>query len=317
MPEGLRQRLVVRTGRAQVGTYVARDGETRPVELAYDVLGERGHPLVLIMGIGSQRIFWDATFCELLVAAGFRVIRFDHRDTGESTRLDLAVPRPLPTVVRRLVGMPVRAPYTLSEMASDVVGLLDVLAIERAHVVGASLGGMIGQHLAIEHAPRVISLTSIMSSPGARRFLPRPHALRALFAPAPTNAIDAGLQIERLFTTIGSTAWSVDGARLRALGEAAFARGVNPRGFLRQFAAAAASGDRASRLRGVEVPTLVIHGSRDPMFPLAAGRALAHLVSRGTWLPIAGMGHDLPSALWPTFVAAITRHANQAGRVLR
>ena len=313
MPEGLRQRIV--SGRAQVATYVARDGREQPIELAYDVFGAGGKPLVLVMGIGSQRIFWDETFCGLLVQSGFQVIRFDHRDTGESTRLDAAVPRPGPTIARRFLGVPVPAPYTLSDMAADVIGLLDALDISAAHVVGASLGGMVGQHLALEHAARVRSLTSIMSSPGARRFAPRPSALRALLSPAPRSADEAGLHIERTFSVIGSKAWPIDRDRLRALGVEAYARGFNPRGFLRQLAAVCASGDRGPQLPSLTVPTLVIHGTQDPMFPLSAGRTLARRVPHGTWLPIAGMGHDLPSPLWPMFAAAIARHAERADTV--
>ena len=309
-PRSARQRFV--TGRARVGAYVARDGGERALELAYDVFGERGRPLVLIMGIGAQRIFWDDEWCEQLVGAGFRVVRFDHRDLGESTRLDAHVPPPWSTVARRMLGARVAVPYTLSDMARDVIGLMDALGFETAHVVGASLGGMVGQHLAIEHAARVRSLTSIMSSPGARRYIPEPRAFRALFAPAPSSAEEAGRHIENVFTTLGSVAWPIDGARLRALGAEAHARGLSPRGFLRQFAAVLASGDRRPRLRSVSVPTLVIHGTADPMVPLSAGRTLARLIPGATWLPIAGMGHDLPAPLWPTLVAAIARHAERA-----
>jgi pimeloyl-ACP methyl ester carboxylesterase len=289
-------------GRARVAT---------GVELAYDVFGARGKPLVLIMGIGAQRIFWDERFCELLADAGFQVVRFDHRDIGESTRLDAPVPDPRRVLARRLVGARIDAPYTLSDMASDVAGLLDVLGFSRAHVVGASLGGMVGQHLAIEHPARVVTLTSIMSSPGARRYLPEPRAMRALFQPAPKTADEAGRNIEKLFTAIGSPVWPPDPARLRRLGESAHARGLSPRGFLRHFAALMASGDRRPRLRESRVPTLVIHGTRDPMFPIRAGRDLARLMPSATWLPISGMGHDLPEPIWPTIVAAIARHAER------
>jgi pimeloyl-ACP methyl ester carboxylesterase len=294
----------VETGRAQVGA----------VELAYDLFGdpERGRPLVLIMGIGAQRVMWDDAFCEQLVARGFCVVRFDHRDIGESTRLDAPVPDPRRVLMRRMVGARIDAPYTLSDMAGDVGGLIDALGFGAAHIVGASLGGMVGQHLAIEHPARVRSLVSIMSSPGSRRYVPEPRAMLALFRPAPRSAEQAGKHVEKLFRTIGSTAWPIDGARLRAIGERAFQRGLSPRGFLRHFAAVMASGDRRARLRGVHVPTLVIHGSRDPMFPIRAGRDLVSLMPDATWLPITGMGHDLPPPLWPTLVAAITRHAERA-----
>ena len=300
------------TGRTRVASYTARDGTRKDVELAYDVFGSRGRPLVLIMGIGAQRIFWDETMCELFVDAGFHVVRFDHRDIGESTKLDAPVPPPMPTLVRGMFKLEVTAPYTLSDMAHDVIGLLDGLGIDRAHMAGVSMGGMIGQHLALEHGERVRSLTTIMTTPGGRRYMPEPYALRALFAPAPKTAEEAGVHVERLFTAIGSKAWPQDVERLRRIGSEAHARGFNPRGFLRHFAAVMASGDRREKLPGVRVPTLVIHGSRDPMFPLRAGRRLAHLIPGATWLPITGMGHDMPAPLWPTLVAAIARHAERA-----
>jgi pimeloyl-ACP methyl ester carboxylesterase len=302
----------VRSGLARVGDYVARDGTTRDVELAYDVFGTTGRPLVLVMGIGAQRIFWDEAMCELFVHAGFHVVRFDHRDIGESTHLDAVVPPPLRAIARSLMKLPVTAPYSLSDMANDVEGLMDAVGIEHAHVVGVSLGGMIAQHFALEHANRASSVTTIMTTPGGRRFLPQPHAFKALFAGRPKTREEAGHHVAKLFAAIGSTAWPQATDRLRALGELAYERGMNPRGFLRHFAAVGKSGDRRSLLPGVTVPTLVIHGSRDPMFPLHAGRTLANLVPNATWLPITGMGHDLPEALWPTLVSAIARHAERA-----
>jgi pimeloyl-ACP methyl ester carboxylesterase len=292
------------TSRARVGT----------VELAYDQFGDpaRGRPLVLIMGIGVQRIMWDEGFCDQLVARGFCVVRFDNRDIGESSKIDAPVPNPVPLMVRRVLGAKLAVPYTLSDMAGDVAGLITALGFGTAHVVGASLGGMIAQHLAIEHPAKLRSMTSIMSSPGARRYLPAPRAMRALFRGMPRTAEAAGRQLEQTFRTIGSPAWPIDGDRLRRLGERAFERGLSPRGFLRHFAATLASGDRRPRLREAHVPALIIHGSSDPMFPISAGRSLARLMPDATWLPIAGMGHDLPRPLWPTLTAAIARHAERA-----
>ncbi len=304
--------IATTTGRARVGSYVARDGATRDIELAYDVFGTGGRPLVLVMGIGAQRIFWDDTLCEQFVDAGFHVVRFDHRDIGESTRLDAPVPRPLPTIVRGLIKLPIAAPYSLADMADDIVGLMDALSIERAHVVGMSMGGMIGQRLAIEHGDRLLSLTTVMTTPGGRRYVPEPFAVRALLAPAPTSQAEAGEHVAKLFTAIGSTAWTHDLARLRAVGELAHSRGANPRGFMRHFAAAISSNDHRAHLPSVRVPTLVIHGSRDPMFPLRAGRRIAALIPNATWLPITGMGHDLPEPVWRTLVSAVTRHAKCA-----
>lgn len=299
----------IRSGRARVGAAGAPPGQ--PVELAYDVFGDGGRPLVLIMGIGAQRVFWDEALCARFVEAGFQVVRFDHRDIGESTRLDLPVPRPAPALVRRMLDLPVAAPYTLSDMARDVAELIEQVGFGSAHIVGASLGGMVGQHLAIEHPARVRSLTSIMSTPGGRRYLPRPSALRALFMPPPENAVEAGIAVEQLFTTLGGT-WPVDGARLRAVGEAAHARGASPRGYLRHFAAVLATPDRRPHLRATRVPTLVIHGTRDPLFPLQAARDMVAMMPDAVLLPMAGMGHDLPSALWPAIVTAIARHAERA-----
>ncbi|MFN0248063.1 MAG: alpha/beta fold hydrolase [Kofleriaceae bacterium] len=292
-----------RTGRAKLGA----------IELAYDVFGDRGRPLVLIMGIGAQRIFWPEELCLRFVDAGFHVARFDHRDIGQSTHLkDLPTPRANNVLVQRMLGRVPEVPYRLSDMASDVVGLLDTLGFSTAHVVGASLGGMVAQHLAIEHPSRIRSMTSIMSTPGGRRYLPQPRALRALFMQRPRNATEAGERIAETFRVLGSTMFPSDDDRMRAAGALAFERGMNPRGFLRHFAAVLGTPDRRAKLRDTRVPTLVIHGSVDPMFPLRAGRDLARMMPDATWLPIAGMGHHLPDPLWPTIVAAITRHAERA-----
>ena len=294
--------VAVDSGRARVGE----------LELAYDVFGRGGAPLVLIMGIGAQRILWDDVLCARFVDAGFHVIRFDHRDIGESTRLDAPVPHPARVLVRRMLGMHVEAPYTLADMAGDVAGLLDELGLDRAHVAGVSLGGMIAQQLATSHPQRLRSLVSISSMPGGRRYLPKPHALRALFLPVPRTAEEAGRTMEQMFTALGSPAWPIDAARMRALGEAAHLRGPSPRGYLRHFAALMATPDWRPRLREVQVPTLVVHGTCDPLFPMRAARDMAAMMPHATLLPIAGMGHDLPPPVWPVLVAAIARHAEQA-----
>ena len=206
-------------GRARVNTYRTRERSEAPIELAYDVFGERGMPLVLVMGIGAQRIFWDEALCEQFVAAGFQVARFDHRDIGESTRLDAPTPKPLPRI-----GAPARrscrshAPYTLSDMAADVAACSMQLGLRRAHVVGASLGGMVAQHLAIEHPTRVRSMTSIMSTPGGAPLhaeAPRvPCAVRAVAE----DRRRGGRARREMFRVIGSTAWPPDGARLAQIG---------------------------------------------------------------------------------------------------
>ncbi|MCB9571172.1 MAG: alpha/beta fold hydrolase, partial [Kofleriaceae bacterium] len=186
------------------------------VELAYDVRGA-GDPLVLVMGIGSQMVFWDDELVDRFVAQRFQVIRFDHRDIGLSSRLDhLPVPRPGPIVVRSLLSLPVAAPYTLSDMAGDVIGLLDHLGLDRVHVVGVSMGGMIAQHLAIEHPARIRSMTSIMSTPGKVRLAwSDPRALAALFGPRPRTADEAAAQTVETFKKIGG-AGDEDLPRLQA-----------------------------------------------------------------------------------------------------
>jgi pimeloyl-ACP methyl ester carboxylesterase len=295
----------------------ARVGE---IELEYEVRGE-GMPLVLVMGIGAQMIFWDDDLVDRFVRAGFQVIRFDHRDIGLSTRLDhLPVPRPMQVMTRALLGVPVLAPYTLSDLAKDVVGLMDHLGVERAHVVGASMGGMVAQHLAIEHPTRLLTMTSIMSTPGQLyvrpSLLPRPSALRALFAPIPKTAEAAGEHLLRMFTAIGAIEGvpfdAADQARVRELGRRAFERGQSPRGFLRHFAAIAASGDRTARLGGVRTPTLVIHGLRDPLIRVGAGRATARAIPGARYLELPDMAHFLPRARWDDISAAIVDHARRA-----
>ncbi|HEY0250030.1 MAG TPA: alpha/beta hydrolase [Kofleriaceae bacterium] len=295
-----------------MNTYRTTSGSDAPVEIAYEVFGDRGMPLVLVMGIGAQRVFWHEDLCLQLVRAGFQVVRFDHRDIGESTRLDVAVPKPLPAVARAMFKLPVDAPYSLSDMAADVIGLLDHLGWKSAHLVGASLGGMVVQHCALEHPDRVRSITTIMTTPGGRRYMPKPRAFKALFTKPPKTREAAGEHAANMFTVIGSTAYPIDRERLASMGAVSFDRGMNPRGFLRHFAGVLRSGDRRPLLADLKTPVLVIHGSSDPMFPLSAGRKIARTVQHGTWLPIAGMGHDLPTLLWPTLVAAIARHAKLA-----
>lgn len=287
----------------------ARRGE---VELAYDLFAGGPKPLMLVMGIGAQRIFWDDRLCARLADAGFTVARFDHRDIGESTRLDhLPVPRPTRTMARHLVGLPVGAPYTLSDMAADVVGLCDHLGWDRAHVVGTSMGGMIGQHLAIEHPARVASLTSIMSTPGARRFAlqTRPSALGALLAPSPRTADASAEYAVRLFKTIGGPGFDADEDALRRLGRLAFERKPSPRGFCRHFAALCASGNRTARLASVRAPTLVFHGSHDPLIPVSAGRATARAIPGARLQVVDGMGHHIPPGVWDLLVPAIVANA--------
>lgn len=299
-----------RTGRARVGTHGARD-----LELAYDVFDGGPRRLVLIMGIGAQRVFWDERLCARLADRGFAVVRFDHRDLGESSRLDdLPAPRPGRVMARALLGLSVPAPYTLSAMAGDVIGLCDHLGWDRVHVVGVSMGGMIAQHLGFEHGHRLASLTSVMSTTGARRYavMAKPAAMRALLGKPQRTADEAGEHAVRLFTALGGPRFPADSEALRTNARVAFERGPSPRGFCRHFAAIGASGDRTARLAAVKVPTLVVHGSHDPLIPAAAGRATARAIAGARLHVIDGMGHHLPPGSWDELGDAIDANAARA-----
>ncbi len=284
------------------------------LQIEYDRQG-KGEPILLVMGIGAQMIFWPDGFCERLAARGFEVIRFDNRDVGLSTHLKGVRTEPIPVLLAKsALRRPVRAPYTLGDMADDSVGLLDALGFGSAHVVGVSMGGMIAQMMAITHPARVRSLTSIMSSTGDWRSLfVRPKALRALLGPVPPDAETAGRKLETFVRTVGGR-HPHDWAVTRALGRRAFERAQNPAGFVRQLAAIAATGDRTGALRFVRTPTLVLHGTLDPLIPPANGRATARAIPGARLHLLEGMGHDLPEALWPEMVDLITQHAHAAGR---
>jgi pimeloyl-ACP methyl ester carboxylesterase len=281
------------------------------IELEYDTFGDAGDPaLLLVMGLGAQMILWREDFCEALAARGHRVIRFDNRDVGLSTRFAHAgAPDLVATMTAALRGEAIDAPYRLSDMAADAAGLLDALEIEAAHVVGTSMGGMIAQTLAIEHPARVRTLTSIMSTTGERTLPPaKPEAMAVLMTPAPTEreaAIEHGV---RVYSTIGSPGYPPDEAELRALLARAFDRGVDPEGVARQLVAILASGSRRDALGSVRAPALVIHGLADPLVPVEGGRDTAACIPGAELMEIEGMGHDLPRALWPTFVDAIAKH---------
>lgn len=288
---------------------------TNGIECEYDTFGDRSAPpLFLIMGLGAQMILWDDEFCAALAERGFFAVRFDNRDVGLSTQLDAGgVPNIFEAMQAAATGQPVQAPYTLADMADDTVGLMTALAIERAHVVGASMGGMIAQTLAIRHPTRLLSMTSIMSTTGDPSLPPASaEAAKVLLTPPPGDRegnIARGLEAWRV---IGSPGFPFDEDRMRATFGRAFDRGYHPAGVARQMAAIMASGDRTGALRSVMVPTLVIHGSADPLIRVEGGRATAAAVPGATLLVIEGMGHDLPRGTWPPIIQAIGRHAARA-----
>jgi pimeloyl-ACP methyl ester carboxylesterase len=285
------------------------------IEIEYDAFGRANDPtLLLVMGFGAQMILWREEFCEALAARGLHVVRYDNRDVGLSTKLD-HLPAPsladMGGAIGRAAALP--APYRLSDMAADAVGLLDALGVDAAHVVGASMGGMIAQTIAIEHPTRVHTLVSIMSTTGASDLPPpRPEAVTALLAPVATEraaAVERGLAMSR---ALGSPAYPFDPADERALIERTFDRGVYPAGVARQLAAVLAAGSRREQLAAVRAPTLVIHGMADPIIPVECGRDTAAAIPGAQLLEIEGMGHDLPRVLWPTIVDAIAKHTLMA-----
>jgi pimeloyl-ACP methyl ester carboxylesterase len=280
------------------------------IELAYDEIGDPdGEPLILIMGLATQMIHWDLEFCGLLADRGYRLIRFDNRDIGHSTTIDARVPG----TAAMLLGIG-KAAYRLPDMAADTVGLLDHLDIDRAHVVGASMGGMIAQTVAIEHPERVRTLTSIMSTTGNRRLgLPKWSAFGAILGrPGRTRDefIDRAI---KTFKVIGSPSCEMDEPRFRELIGAAYDRGHNPAGVARQLHAITTSGDRTKSLRRLEVPTLVIHGTDDPLVRPTAGKATARAIPAARLELIDGMGHDLPQPLYGHFANLIDTNARRAG----
>lgn len=285
--------------------------EANGLQIAYEEFGEPDRPAILmVMGFGTQMIAWPDELCGTLADRGFRVVRFDNRDAGLSTHLHDA---PQPDLFGIMAGDHSTAPYRLDDMAEDTAGLLDALGVEAAHVVGASMGGMIAQALAIRHPQRVRSLVSIMSTPGPSAGAAKPEALQAILTP---SAPELEAYVERaveIFRIIGSPGYPMDEPALRARAAEAFRRSFDPAGVLRQAAAVAASPDRSEALRSLDVPTHVIHGREDPLVTLSGGERTAELVPGATLDVIDGMGHDFPRPLWPRFVDGIVRTAERAG----
>jgi pimeloyl-ACP methyl ester carboxylesterase len=283
----------------------------------YESFGSASRPVVmLIMGLGAQLIRWPLRFCDKLVERGFRVIRFDNRDIGLSAKMDGApVPELAMIVTARMAGLPVKVPYTLQDMAADTVGLMDALKIEKAHIVGASMGGMIAQLVAADYAPRVLSLTSIMSTTGNPTLPPPTRAASAVLMSRAPNPSDLEAYVQHSLNTlrtIGSPGVPFDeaGARERLIAEVT--RNYNPAGFGRQLAAVTENGDRREKLRGIRVPTMVIHGADDPLVPVASGRDTADNIAGAELCIIPGMGHDLPPQYHDQVVDAIVAIAKRA-----
>jgi pimeloyl-ACP methyl ester carboxylesterase len=292
--------------------------KTNGIELAYDSFGdEADEAILLIAGLGTQMIRWTVPFCEELAARGYRVIRFDNRDAGYSTHFRQYAPPDFGALAAALMaGQRPDVPYTLHDMAADAIGLLDILSIDRAHIVGRSMGGMIAQIMASEHPERVLSLTSIMSSTGNPALPPAaPEVMAMMMRPAPDPISDKSgfLAHSVAFARrIAGTGHPFDDEAHRLLVLEETRRAYDPGGAGRQIAAMAVTGDRRSGLATIAVPTLVIHGADDPLILPACGRDTAVSIPNADFMLIDGMGHDLPLALYRMVREAIDRTARRA-----
>ena len=280
------------------------------IEIAYETFGASGgRPLLLVVGLGVQMLVWHPELCAALAAEDFFVVRYDNRDVGLSTHLHDAPP---PNLGAAMGGDFSSASYRVEDMADDAVGLLDALGLGWAHVVGASLGGMIAQTMAITHPDRVRSLTSIMSTPWIGIGAATPATLAALSAPPPTSRAEAVEQTVSMFKIIGSPGYPLDEAWVRELAGQSHDRGFDVTGVDRQLLAIYASGDRSAALARVTVPALVVHGEADPLIQLPGGLATAAALPDAELIVVPGMGHGLPREIWPTLVTAISRLADRA-----
>jgi proline iminopeptidase len=293
--------------------------EANGLRIDCDVHGDPGAPtILLIMGLGMPAALWPDPVVQTLTGAGFRVVTFDNRDAGGSTRLEgVRVPNVLRAIGRALLRRPVAAPYTLDAMAADTIGLLDALGIAQAHVVGASMGGMIAQVIAANYPSRVLSLTSIMSNSGnpeRRVAFGSWKALRAIIhrPPSPDDHEAVVRHMMRLFGVIGSPAYRHEIESMRPLFERVARRGLYRAGTLRQLLAILATGDRRPLLAQIKAPTLVVHGADDPLVPVAAGRDTAAHIPGAKLEIVDGMGHDFPPGLMAQLAARIAEHCRSA-----
>ena len=287
------------------------------IEIHYEEQGDPAAPaMLLIMGFGAQLTLWPDQLVEALAAQGFRVIRYDNRDVGLSQKFDgVKAPGLVKMTLLSKIGFTPKVPYTLADMADDGVGLLDALGIERAHIVGASMGGMIAQHVAARHPDRCLSLTTVFSTTGNPKLPPaRPEAMKALITRP--DSTEEGVLVEHgmmLARTIGSPGYPAPEDRLRERTLASVRRSFYPEGPTRHLSAIVADGDRRAMLRDIAVPTLVLHGEDDPLVPCEGGRDTAASIPDARLKTIPGWGHDLPLELVDELAGAIGEHARQNG----
>jgi pimeloyl-ACP methyl ester carboxylesterase len=286
------------------------------IEIEYDTFGNPSDkPLLTIMGLGSQMIMWDERLCEMLVKKGFYVIRFDNRDVGLSTKFDeLGVPNMKKVLFKLLRGKPVESSYSLDDMADDAAGLLDALKIGKAHICGASMGAAVAQIMAYRHPDRVLSLVSIMGSSG-NPTLPQPtrEAANVLIKPLPDKRDAYIKESIKRWKVLSGSGFPYDEDFVRARSTRAYDRSFYPQGSTRQLLATLASGDRREKMSTIKVPTLVIHGSEDPLVSVESGKETASIIPNSELLIIEGMGHNLPIEAWPQIVEAIAKNSQKAG----
>lgn len=288
------------------------------IEIEYELFGKSNdRPLVLIMGLGTQMIGWPEGFCEKLANEGHFVVRFDNRDAGLSSKMeDAGMPDIMAHIQTIMEGGSIDAPYTLSDMALDAIGLMDMLGMDRSHVCGLSMGGMIAQTMAIEHPDRVLSLISMESSTGEKDLPdPSPKAQEAMFSFPPLER-EANIEHRTgVFRAFSGGSDKFDEKVERELSARSYDRCFYPEGFTRQFAAILASGDRKEALKTVTAPTLVIHGGQDPLVPPEHGRATTEAISGARFLVVKGLGHGLSYPdLWDEIIKAITAHTKASLR---
>jgi pimeloyl-ACP methyl ester carboxylesterase len=281
------------------------------ITLCYETFGDPSDPTaLLVMGLGTQMVAWQEDFCLQLASRGLHVVRFDNRDIGRSTHLDGAPP----SIRQLLMRSKAAAHYRLSDMADDAAGLLSELDLSPAHVIGASMGGMIAQTLAARHPDKVRSLVSIMSNTGTRWSGQPTFRIYPLFLRrAPEGRAAFVAHTERLFAAIGSSGLPRDPADIHEIASTSYDRDHDPAGPGRQLAAILASGDRTAELRRIVAPTLVVHGTADPLVSHSGGRATAKAIPGAKLMSVEGMGHDMPRAVWPQLIDAITENAARAG----
>lgn len=286
------------------------------IDIHYEEHGDPDHPaMLLIMGFGAQLTLWPDELVEALAGEGFRIIRYDNRDIGLSHKFDgVKAPGLIKMTLLSKIGLTPKVPYTLADMAADGIGLLDALEIDRAHIVGASMGGMIAQHVAARYPDRCLSFTQVFSTTGNPKLPPaRKEALQALVTrPKSTEEevlVDHGVMLAR---TIGSPGYPSDEERLRERALTSVRRSFYPEGPTRHLSAIVADGDRRDMLRSVEVPTLVLHGEDDPLVPCEGGRDTAECIPNAKLKTIPGWGHDLPLELVDTLASNIAGHAQEA-----